>query len=176
MRKILLLIPAFICPVLILCQTLTPIYVASESVDIAKIQFINPKNGLTLKSKTQEQLIHINKVLPDTIKLIIPFKNGVQIVFDTIETKYFNNCVINVSQNPNSDPACRYIQYGVGHRIIIRRTGSNCGKQFNQITISSNYDYYYKMTKDLKIDLSKRYKLLRKNLKKRFPGRKIPVW
>ena len=173
MRKILLLIPAFICPVLILCQTITPIYVANDSIDIVKIQFIDPKNGAILKCKTEGHLIHINDILPDTIKLIIPFKEGNLIILDKVETKYFSDCVIDaiyVAQNSSKFNECSRIVYHSGDRILFGNMYCYPASSGRQIDISSDYSYYAKKTEGLKIDLSKRRKLFFRNLKRRFPG------
>jgi hypothetical protein len=136
-----LLVTIFSTPAIIFCQTITPIYIANDSIDISKILFINPKNGSHLKTEAKGHLIHINEAFSDTVKIIIPFKNGMQIIFDTVETKYFTDCVIDVQQNKNASPACGFITYGYGDLIRFRTTGTNCGKQYNQIQVNSIFNY-----------------------------------
>ncbi|MFZ1516407.1 MAG: hypothetical protein WAT21_13450 [Saprospiraceae bacterium] len=143
---------SFVC-----AQTITPIYFSNDSIDLLKIQFINPKTGQLLKIKGDKQLLDITEAYPDTIKIIIPFKNGTQIVLDTVQAKYLDIfCVVNVGQNPLANPNCSVINYFWGDLLRIRTLGSGCSKNNNSIDISFNGGYYSEKTKDLGINLSER--------------------
>ncbi len=178
MRKILLLIPAFICPVLTLCQTITPIYIENDSVDIEKIQFIDPKSGKAFRTETQGKFIDINDYYYDLnrITIIIPFKDGTKIIANSVETKYFGRCKIEILQNKNAKPACTQIDYWQADLGKGSTFDPNCcvEKHYNNMIIYSGAYNYYDLTKNLKLNTSKRLKLLRRNMKKRFPGQKIP--
>jgi hypothetical protein len=138
-------------------QTITPIYFSNDGIELSKIQFINPKSGQLLKIKVYRQLIDITEAYPDTIKIIIPFRNGTQIVLDTVQAKYLDIfCVVNVGQNPLANPNCSVINYFWGDLVRIRTLGSGCSKNNNSIDISFNGGYYTEKTKDLGINLSER--------------------
>lgn len=138
-------------------QTITPIYFSNDSIELSKIQFINPKSGQALKVKVDRQLIDITEAYPDTIKMIIPFKNGTQIVLDTVQAKYLDIfCVVNVGQNPLANQNCSVIYYFWGDRVRIRTLGSGCSKNNNSIDIVFNGGYYNEKTKNLGINLSER--------------------
>jgi hypothetical protein len=138
------------------------------------MQFINPKNGSGLKIETKGHLVHINDILPDIIKIVIPFKDGKLIILDTVETKYFYNyCVINavyVTQDSSKFKECSGIVYYLGDRVIIGKMFCHPGSKGMQVNICPNHNYYNKMTNGINMNLSKRLKLFRKNLKRRFPG------
>jgi len=141
----------------VLGQTITPIYFSTDSIDLSKIQFINPKSGKPLKIKVDRQLIDITETYPDTIKMIIPFKNGTQIILDTVQAKYLDIfCVITVGQNFTAGPNCSIIYYYWGDLIRIRTLGSQCNKNNNRIDIAFNSRYYSEKTKDFGINLSER--------------------
>jgi len=138
-------------------QTITPIYFSNDSIELSKIQFINPKSGQDLNIKLDRQLIDITESYPDTIKMIIPFKNGTQIVLDTVQAKYLDLfCVINVGQNPMANQNCSVINYFWGDLVRIRTLGSDCSKNTNSIDIIFNGSYYSEKTKGLGINLSER--------------------
>jgi hypothetical protein len=138
-------------------QTISPIYFSNVSIELSKIQFINPKSGQQLKFKVNRQLVDITDPYPDTIKIIITFKNGTQIILDTVQAKYLDiSCVINVQQNALANQNCSIITYCLGDLIRIRTLGSHCSKQNNLIDIVFNSNYYTKITKDLGINLLER--------------------
>lgn len=136
-------------------QTITPIYFLNDSIELSKIQFINPESGQQLKIKVDRQLIDIVEPYPDTIKMIIPFKNGTQIILDTVQAKYLDIfCVFNVEQNPLANQNCSVIYYFWGDLLRIRAFGSGCSKTNNSIYISFNFATYSEKMKDSGIDLS----------------------
>src|SRR5690606_3925209 len=135
-------------------QTITPIYFTNDSIDFSKLQFINPKTGNILKSKVDGQLVDITEDYPDTIQIVIPFKDGTQVILYKVETKYLDiSCVINVRQNSKSSQDCSSIVYCWGDLIRIRYQGLNCDKEMNSVDIVFNSSNYSEKTKTLGINL-----------------------
>jgi len=150
-------------------QTITLLYINNDSIDVPKLQFINFETGLPLHTEVHGQLVHINEIFADTIKMIILFKNGSKIIVDTIETKFFSDCIINAMHNRNADSNCVLIAYSYGNRIIIRSSGNQYKKEINRVEMNSNPSYYHSITKNLKINMAKRIKLFYKLRKKDSP-------
>ena len=135
-------------------QTITPIFFLNDSISVSKVQIINIKNGLLLKTNSENKLLNILEPYPDTIKIIIPFKNGIEIILDSVPTIYIDiACVIDAKANILAEKNCCSISYLWGDVIRRRTLGANCNHQLNSASISSDDSYYERMTKNLGVNL-----------------------
>ena len=135
-------------------QTITPIYFINDSIEVSKVRIFNLHNGVTLKTKFENKLLNIIEPYPDTVIIIIPFKDGSEIILDSVLTKYLDYaCVINAKANILADKHCCLIYYLWGDLIRTRIFGTNCNKVLNSASIYANESYYERMTKDLGVNL-----------------------
>ena len=135
-------------------QTITPIYFINDSIEVSKVKILTLHNGLTLKTKSENKLLNVIEPYPDTVIIIIPFKDGSEIILDSVPTKYLDfACVIDAKPNILADKHCCLIYYLWGDLIKTRIFGTDCHKLLNFASIYANESYFERMTKGLGVNL-----------------------
>lgn len=136
-------------------QTLSPILVLGDNIEISNLKFINPQNAQPLKLKASSNLIDILEEMPDTIQLIIPFKSGRTLLVDSVPSIYlYSHCIISASENYSASNNCIRIWYQWADMFDVQNLGSNCMSQMHTINLGADLNEYWVKTKDIRAGIN----------------------